>query len=170
MITLTPFLGARKFTLEIRQEHHLITKMLLKVTVMWKTVWKMLKAFSMVKGRSPLVAVYKILSFGGFWKPPKLKQSFGEMGLWVPVSEFDSQVRVHFRCRKVTKTHEWAIFRISCSRSRTISIGLKNLVQRTENWPLQICHLAHPDRTIWNKIMIQFGWIVVMFILLCIGY
>ena len=33
VITLTPFLGAR-LTLEIRQELHLITKMLLKVTVM----------------------------------------------------------------------------------------------------------------------------------------
>jgi len=54
VITLTPFLSAR-LTLEIRQELHLITKMLFKVTVMWKTVWEMLKVFPMVKGWSPLV-------------------------------------------------------------------------------------------------------------------
>ena len=53
-ITLMPFLRARS-TIEIRQELHLITKMLLDITVMSKTMREMLKAFPMVKGRSPLV-------------------------------------------------------------------------------------------------------------------
>jgi hypothetical protein len=59
-------LGAR-LTLEIRQELHLITKMLLKVTVMWKTVWEMMKAFPMVKGWSPLVVecVAWVMRWGG---------------------------------------------------------------------------------------------------------
>jgi len=45
---------------------------------------------------------------------------------------------------------------------------VKNAVPTTENWPLQINYLAYPDKTIYNKRMIQFslvhlGSIVVMF-------
>ena len=51
---------------------------------------------------------------------------------------------------------------------RTRRCLVKNTVPTTKNWPLQMIYLAYPDRTIYNKISIQFslihlGSMVVMF-------
>ena len=113
VITLMPFLSAR-LTLEIREELHLITKMLFKVTVMWKTVWEMLKAFPMVKGWLPLVALIKL---GGS----------ENLRVWSEISEkwgyeYRSPSLTHkfvlvFAVVRSKKRANWAIFRFR-ARSR----------------------------------------------------
>jgi hypothetical protein len=111
-----PFLSAR-LTLEIREELHLITKMLFKVTVMWKTVWEMLKAFPMVKGWLPLVALYKIIKLGGFENLRVWSRNTEKWGYEYRSPSLTHKFVFVFAVVRSKKRANWAIFRFR-ARSR----------------------------------------------------